>query len=205
MKLLLFCTSAKELLWFNHKYADGNKFFMDGAYNRVLDDCPDFYVNGKVVAECDFKVEKVTYELYGDLDWQHDYLPTTDTLSIVNLESESCMDREEISERLNHKDGYAIHIENLNIFDTPKNVSDYHSFSDYGGLLITHELNYTPRNMMRVSVSNWDYGFFDWKDVDVLLPISPNDLCKILNGEKTIEFRKRVLKVMLNNEVDENE
>ena len=42
-----------------------------------------------------------------------------------------------------------------------------------------------------------------WEDQEnpfVLISIQPQWLCKILNGEKTIEVRKKVLKEMLKNE-----
>ena len=49
-----------------------------------------------------------------------------------------------------------------------------------------------PKNMMKVC--EWDI------EDKVLISIKPEDLCKILNGEKTIEVRKVVLKEMLKND-----
>ena len=42
--------------------------------------------------------------------------------------------------------------------------------------------------------------FKAYEDFDILISIRPEWLCKILNGEKTIEVRKKVLKEMLKNE-----
>lgn len=68
----------------------GKYFMQDGIKDPKL--------NGKIVAECDYEIEEIFYEMYGDLDWQHEELPTTDTMSIVNLERASCMGREKIEE-----------------------------------------------------------------------------------------------------------
>ncbi len=48
-------------------------------------------------------------------------------------------------------------------------------------------LKEAPQNMCRV---------FDTKDNYVLISIRPQWLCKILNGEKSIEVRRKVLKGM---------
>lgn len=47
-----------------------------------------------------------------------------------------------------------------------------------------------PQNMMRVIDAYGD-------DEYILISVRPEWLCKILNGEKTIEVRKKVLKEML--------
>ena len=57
-KLLLYCTKAKkqkDLLWSNNL----KHFFLDGAYNRLIDNLPAYLLNGKIVAECDFEVEQI--------------------------------------------------------------------------------------------------------------------------------------------------
>ena len=55
-------------------------------------------------------------------------------------------------------------------------------------------VNYAPQNMMYSWLWNnkWDRY--------VLISIRPEWLCKILNGEKTIEVRKKILKEMMKND-----
>ena len=86
------------------------------------------------------------------------------------------------------RNGYAIHIKNLHIFDKPKELSDYHIsyYSKELEMMREKHLEKAPQNMCRV---------FDTKDNYVLISIRPQWLCKILNGEKTIEVRKKVVKV----------
>ena len=190
LKLLLYCTKKKPYLY----KTDATMIEkMDGDYHIQLNKAVlnDNCLNGKIVAECDYEVEEIFEELYGDIDWQHDYLPTTNTMSIVNLERESCLSREELYDYCN---GYAIHIKNLHIFDEPKELSDFNKIIEttYGeepDATITR----APQNMMRCCYEKkpkeWETG--------VLISIQPQCLCKILNGEKTVETRKRVLKEML--------
>lgn len=45
-----------------------------------------------------------------------------------------------------------------------------------------------PQNMMRFIFNNEEY---------VLISIRPEWLCKILNGDKTIEIRRKILKGMM--------
>lgn len=50
-----------------------------------------------------------------------------------------------------------------------------------------------PQNMMRVYSNIGRYKCSQY----ILISVRPKWLCKILNGEKTIEVRKKVLKEML--------
>ena len=59
------------------------------------------------------------------------------------------------------------------------------------GILYT-PIKSAPQNMMKVKRV--------LQEDAILISIRPEWLCKILNGEKTIEVRKKVLKDMLNNE-----
>ena len=202
LKLFLYCTedmyilSKVEYLYgdeFKTKYEcipntkDGNKYLEQMGLDEIL--------NGKVIAECDFEVEKIFEELYGDLDWQHDYLPTTNTMSIVDLERESCLDREELRDYCN---GYAIHLKNIHIFDIfdkPRELSDFNKIIETTyGEEPDAPITRAPQNMMRCCYEKkpkeWETG--------VLISVKPEYLCKILNREKRIEVRKEVLKEMLN-------
>ena len=193
MKLLLYCTKAKpylvERLPFNEK-----KFYQCRKKN-------DYYsLNGKIVAECDFEVEEIekgygthhaSFDEEGYFDDYYDYM--TKTIDEDILLKRSCLNIEEL-ETYNPK--YAIHIKNLHIFDKPKELSEFYSIEEVGGMLFTKPLTKAPQNMQRVSINNWEYASYNPDDIRILISIRPEWLCKILNGEKTIEVRRKVLKEM---------
>lgn len=221
MKLLLYCTKNKPYLYgnpfilkteFDHYCLEKQKddeFF--GEHNLL---------NGKIVAECDFEVE----EIKNNLTNNNSHLElSTDKLTEEELFEKSCLSRYEMFNYLQNNftkkcepNGYAIHIKNLHIFDEPKDFSEYsknveHCKCDeclenckkyckyyYAKNNITQTINTgcikyallykAPQNMMYV---------YDGDEKKVLISIHPEWLCKILNGEKTIEVRKKVLKEML--------
>lgn len=83
------------------------------------------------------------------------------------------------------KEGYAIHISNLEIFDKPLSFDKDYIYKDYK----TNELiEKAPQNMCNV------YDRFG--NHYILISIKPEWVCKILNGEKTIEVRKKVIKAL---------
>lgn len=193
-KLLLYCTEIEPYLLCEPSM-DKNRpcRLLRADLDKTIYNCAkEKAVNGKVIAECDFEVEKIFEELYGDLDWQHDYLPTTNTMSIVDLERESCLAREELRDYCN---GYAIHLNNLHIFDKSRELSNFNKIIETTyGEEPDAPITSAPQNMMRCCYEKkpkeWETG--------VLISVKPEYLCKILNREKCIEVRKEVLKEMLN-------
>lgn len=225
MKLLLYCTKNKWRLFFDKV----KQVFTLGKVKSNND------LNGKIVAECDYEVEDITYApnpsefdkcFFSPREWCYDYQEKYGDLSNEELLKHSCLTNKELSDYLNTptndkktfcKDtfGYAIHIKNLHIFDKPqrltrltkinweKNISECiaqkgkcnFGYSErYGNWIgcIKAQIDKAPQNMMRV---------IDWNgETKILISIQPQWMCKILNGEKTIEVRKKVLKEMLNNE-----
>ena len=189
MKLLLYCTKAKPKLYNTDKGFVLTDFEL-GEYfnNKVL-------LNGKIVAECDFEVEEI--KLLED----NNATMITNTLSEEELLKKSCLEGYELCNYLYDnlwcgQKGYAIHIKNLNIFDKPKELEEVYKIDNVGGKLFTHSLKKAPQNMMYVSANRWVYDFYEPNDINILISIRPEWLCKILNGEKTIEVRKKVLKEM---------
>ena len=202
IKGLLYCTKEKkqkDLLWSNNL----KHFFLDGAYNRLIDNLPKYLLNGKIVAECDFEVEEIE-KIYGSnhacfdkdgyFDDYADYV--TKSLEETELLKHSCLTSEELENYLQDKNGYAIHISNLKIFDEPKGLDDFNKIIEttYGeepDATITR----APQNMMRCCYEKkpkeWEKG--------VLISIQPQWLCKILNGEQTILIKKQVLNCMKGN------
>ncbi len=214
MKLLLYCTKGKPYL-LREDLSEDLVFF---GINK--DDVTGNILNGKIVAECDYEVEEIYYGYEIDDFWTKTCGSQKDIKH--NLLKQSCFEHEEMYEYLQPKDSYygecgkAIHIKNLNIFDVPKDFSEYskkvehhkcdecleecrkHCKYYYAKNNITQTINTgctqyaifykAPQNMMYV---------FDGEEKKVLISIHPEWLCKILNGEKTIEIRKKVLKEMI--------
>ena len=184
MKLLLYCTKAKPYLIDERKIRYNN--FVLGDNSILKSNEKDLVVNGKIVAECDFEVEKITnfgtsFMIMKYDDLQESYRYTN------KIARGSCLNYTDLRRYLGTNDGYAIHIKNLHIFDKPKIIQDYSKNEN--------PYNYiekAPQNMMYV----FDVKSFNESEKKVLISIKPEWLCKILNGEKTIEVRKKVLKEM---------
>ena len=194
IKGLLYCTKEKpylvERLPFNEK-----KFYQCRKKN-------DYYsLNGKIVAECDFEVEEIYY-----LSWMNEKLRE-------RILKQSCLTDKQFSDYMGNKDTcYALHISNLKIFDEPRELSDFTTRTpvDYDSIICDsctdfgfdcNKCRYScdyqqvikaPKNMMKVC--EWDI------EDKVLISIKSEWLCKILNGEKTIVVRRKVLKEMLEND-----
>lgn len=187
MKLLLYCTKAKPYLYphFNKLYFTKNKDF------------GNVKLNGKIVAECDFEVERIIYNYLGNSFYDFYGMQLhTKTLKESEILQRSKLDSNELRKYLLRTEddylsplevGYAIHIKNLHIFDEPRELEQLETF-DYKAI------KKAPQNMMKCMVLKNDEHYDEY----ILISIKPEWLCKILNGEKTIEVRKKVLKEMLN-------
>lgn len=183
MKLLLYCTKAKnkyDRLVRDEHY--GKPFYLYGAITENFES-----LNGKIVAECDFEVEEIK-ELGGGENLLF-YTKTLDSLEIVK---QACLKTEELADYLykEYEDskGYVIHIKNLHIFDKPRELSECWANTN-AWIFDNEKLDIAPQNMRYCG---------DWNlEKAILISIKPEWLCKILNGEKTIEVRRKVLKEML--------
>ena len=148
-------------------------------------------LNGKIVAECDFEVEKIDFN--SERFYENDKLNYRKELrKQKELLKASCLGLFQIYFYLDKKglgetnlNGYAIHIKNLHIFDKPRELK-YYGYTDDKGHY--HYAN-APQNMMRC----YDYSGIDY----ILISIRPEWLVKILNGEKTVDIRKKILKGMI--------
>ena len=137
-------------------------------------------------------MEKIEFKYYSD-----DYLGEdgkyyqTNTLNQDGLCDLSCLEDGEIDDYLNLKDGYAIRLKNVNPFEKPKELSYY-------------GLKRAPQNMCYADeiivyptyVETNFTGYEEYYENRVLISIRPEWLCKILNGEKTIEVRKSILNAL---------
>ena len=181
LKIILYCCKAKPYLvneYDNHY----------GLWDKLADDlCLDI-LNGTIPCECEIETEEIE-KIYGSnhacfdkdgyFDDYADYV--TKSLEETKLLKHSCLTSEELENYLQDKNGYAIHIKNLHIFDKPKALSEYYYYDDV-------RLTKAPQNMR--------YAFDEENNEYILISIQPQWLCKILNGEKDIEVRKKVLNCM---------
>lgn len=159
-------------------------------------------LNGKIVCECDIETEEIEC-VKADFNDFIEYHYITKHLQEKELIKRSCVDFPKLQDYLRLNNGYALHLSNLNIFDKPLELKDTYtrecnwnkcSKCEYGKdgnikcCTIDIPLSKAPQNMMWVWYKGERY---------VLISIQSKWLCKILNGEKTIECRKRILKEMM--------
>ena len=92
-------------------------------YHIITDIKDDINLNGKVVAK--FTLKKVKEIV---LDHSGYYAIKEDEQCLVNQEcwiDKTCLTNIDLKEYLNDKNGYAWHIDNLVIFDRPKELSEF--------------------------------------------------------------------------------
>ena len=179
MKCLIYVTKSNPWLFFDKSinyYSLSNK--------KVDND-----LNGKIVAEFDGEVEEITHG-YGEYGEYYQ----TKTLVLMNLREHSCISSDELSKYLKHGDvvskvGYAIHIKNLKVFDKPKELNAFYKS--------TNEITFEPPLPLIKAPQNMCYAFDKDGNKYVVISVYPYWVCKILNGQKDIEIRRKVLKEML--------
>ena len=188
MKLLLYCTKSKPYLY--KGISTGNKYYTINE-KSIFTEKDKF--NGKIVGECDYEVHKIIHTDITDDDFSYGYYNDGKNVRIC---TDSCLTKDEIFDYLYDgyvDNGYAICIKNLNIFDEPKELSDYeqYKYEKRNGCYVfagSRTLENAPKNMCYV----YDNGY-----KCVLISIHPELLCKKLNGECTIIVKKTILKGML--------
>lgn len=154
MKLLLYCTKSVVPLY--KSYEDTSSYF------QCQQNALDVKLNGKIVAQCDCnKVDGIccspSLENSGEFLWEY------------------CLFAYQLYDYLDGKLGYNIHLSNVEVFDVPKELSDF-------------GVKTAPQNMMKC--------FDDKGNEYILISVRPEHLKNILNGKKTIEVRKKILKCM---------
>ena len=193
-KLLLYCTKGKPNLYmpYEHDY-----FPCDESSNFYLGSKPileriDIQLNGTIVGTCGCNlVEKILFTGYG---CGQGYKPTKTSPCEMGAKSK-LNNFIAIDLCLKGKEGYGLHLSNVEVFDKPKELGDfYHLKGTHKNLFGEVENEYepvkrAPQNMMYVYDKD---GNRYW-----LISIRPEWLVKILKGEKTIEVRRKILKEML--------
>ena len=201
MKALLYCTKSKPYLIESPEWivSIGKPKYIVSKDKTYID---DLVRNGKIVAECDFEVEEITTR-WGEFE--------TEKYSELSLQDNSCLTHQELCTYFgklrnmcggSKHCGYAINIENLKIFNEPKELGDYMSGNDkeLAAAKVFHnfffnsysqfapQLTKAPKNMKIVSSDGYDKK--------VLIPVDSELMCKILNEECTIIVKKKILKGM---------
>lgn len=204
MKLILCCQNASNVkpylkkYWFNGDNGAGYNYETSFCENEGYDS--EQNLNGMVLAECDCIVgdihvgcrEKAPSICYlSNRFWTMDY--EEDILKRSGYTDKE-LDKYLSSNPKNKCHGYMLKLENLNIFDKPKNINEYYSIEDIGGMLFTHELKKAPKRMCYVSINQWDYMMYNPDDLRVFISLSPEKMADALNGELDILIFKKVLK-----------
>ena len=216
LKMLLYCTKVKPYLQFNP--VDSTFRLIDRNFNKL---------NCKIVAECNYEVEKIihTYENKGAT--YHHF--NTKTLDNEQLLRKSCIIGQSIDEYLGNRQydknnnvvGYAIHVKNLYIFEKPKELSECDQVNnccfekeadklDWEGLPIFF-CAFTNVCKYQSDGQTCDKSFFPLKHIHnmsevydkqdykfkYIISITPQEACNILNHKQDILIRKNVLKEMI--------
>ena len=180
LKILIYCTKAKD------KYVNLKKLAKKIYY---IGTNKENSLNGKIVAECDFEVERITtfkdYTGYEEYDTHYQ----TAKRDYERLLQATCLNNQQLDDYLQGENGFAIHIKNLHIFDKPKEISDFYKVEKTFGIEPARHLIKAPQNMC--------YTFDCYGNKYVVISVRPEWLMLILNGLKTIEVRRKVLKEML--------
>ena len=133
-KLLLCCTKNKRGYLHFDKREDtpkNRKYYLSPDSSPFDTYEPGNYLNGKIFAECDYKVEEIKHYIHHEpeVDVGVGILPAEDmdayctkSLDYFQLNKMSCSILDDI---LNNKNGYAIHIKNLNTFDNARPLNYY--------------------------------------------------------------------------------
>lgn len=195
-KIYIYCTKSKPYL-----YKDENeKYYLSNEKENKE------ALNGKVVAN--FTLEEI--KKMG--------LDTNEGLVFENMyNKESCLSLEEMASYVGDNYYYAWPIKNLNILDTPMEITDfYYTFVSCGRIDTKFCLNHCSHNDDRGESCWCDRGKNSWtehlkkapqswcyaqkeegvlKEQCVIVSIKPKWTEKILNGEKTIEIRKTAPKL----------
>jgi predicted transcriptional regulator len=205
MKLLLYCTKAKPQLV---KHNNGFNLNNLPKSNWELKEYEEIELNGKIAAECDFEVEEiVNSKLFNNYaTWEVGYRDLLNKSNLTEKEIIRYLGTQNIPHKVYKQYscncGYAIHIKNLHIFDEPKKLSEYYTFNGIANDVNNWKpIEKAPQNMMYAYELISELGLSGTYNMqlrkNIVISIRPEWLCKILNGEKTIEVRKKVLKEML--------
>lgn len=109
-KVYIYCTKG-EYLW-----KDKDRVFLDGKYNRIIDNMPEFLLNGRVLGE--FVCNRIFV-----VDF--DSVAPFDKYTKAYIDKESCISKAEFIKYTRMRLAYGWHISDLKIYDKPKELSEF--------------------------------------------------------------------------------
>ena len=172
-----------------------------------------YEANGKIVAECDFEVEEMKDYFNSHSVEQFNketqlYFP--EFIRYITGSKEKFFLNRELDKYSKEKGniGYAIYIKNLKIFDYPKETGRYStrtrkvvsdiicdSCTAFGFDCRKCPDGYDYQNVGYIRRMMKVYGRGGSSDY-IAIPVTPEEMCRIANGEQTIIIRRNVLKEM---------
>lgn len=197
IKALLYCTKAlPNLLSIKDEEVD----FMCN-YKKWLTDNDKKYkhcsYNGKIVCECEVETEEIEDRVSYFDSWFNEGHHTKN-MTNKELEKRSCLSYQDLCKYLgegepNEVVGYALHLSNVKerVMELYK-VTYIKRGYDFGEFIEHTPITKAPQNMMWV----WIKENGKWVKY-LLISVRSQWLCKILNGKKDIEVRRKVLKGMV--------
>ena len=124
----IYCAKDNKQRLYPVALLDKSNHVFKRAYREDKIDNRTNYLNGKVVARfwCD-KVEEIK-RIYPSWDTKI-FAWETETLAEGEIENKACLSSKELRNYLAFKEnGYAIHITKLEIFDKPKEISEFYNY-----------------------------------------------------------------------------
>ena len=196
MKLLLYCSKkGPQLVKHNNGFNINNL----NKCNWELKEYEEIEVNGKIVAECDFKFEKVYFMSNSrDLWWGTEK---------TDISKDSGLTPKEIAKYYNKLHGYIVRVKNINVFEEPKEINCYmkrtpklvsdiicDSCTDFGSDCKTCPDYYEYYNLDRVP-TRMTYCYSEKVGEEyIFMSVDSKRLRKLLNGEISVLLCKTVLK-----------
>ena len=199
VKVLFYCTKPKDRFRIGHFYhhndelyklPNGTIKFGSSVELMSYESCEynkDNFLNGKIVAECEIdKIEEIRMLQDNNMTYK------TKTLTEEQLLIKSCLEGYQLGNYLGllyeNKCGYALHLTKLKVFDKPKDLSDYMKKNQSYRLHKYERLYNALQNMMTI--------YDNEENEYILISIRSEWLYKIINGEKTIVVKKKILNCM---------
>lgn len=197
LKLLWYCTKAKGKNYYLRKLPNGRCCLSRDKGESL---------NGKIIGETEYS-DYIVMNVFGKIDENNkpyyfaDYFCSYDENELTNMS------------RLNHDElvkyfgeysglvGYAIQIRYFGFFEKPKELKDLYVKGGYHNpeKMFTDEIQINGEwfHPMTKAPQNMCYAFDKYGNKCVVISVRPQWLAMILNGLKTIEVRRKVLKEML--------
>jgi len=197
-KMLIYVPKEKPYLYVNPDVlkTSYDRYILSNEKNFSTFGEPLTPLNGKIIGEFEYEIEHVmTNGLY-------DRFSTSKTEQ-EELLKKSCLTLEEIHNYLlgNNDGGWSIKIKNLNIYDQPKELTDFYkddkgfqtAVEYYNWYLpadckFIHPIDRAPQNMM--------YARDRMLNEYILISIRSNWSYEIAKGNKTLEIRRKILNEM---------